>query len=202
VASPASREFEPARITTGETIAAGSGIALFLFLFFHWFGGFSAWRFFDIVDFLLAAIAVLAVAVAGTKAMGNRLFGDNAGLILLLLGTVASSITVTFVLEGDNRALGLWLSFFASLGLAYGGWRVMHEDPNEPGPLANVNIGGGGAPEPSGNAPTTPMPATGRGTDPSGSPSADPVPGTTGGQTPPGLAGEPPPGEGTRPPGV
>jgi len=31
---------------------------------------------------------------------------------------------------------------------------------------------------------------------------ADPVPGQTAGQTPPGLVGEPPAGEGTRPPGV
>jgi hypothetical protein len=192
VATAAGRDFEPARISPGETIAAASGIALFLFLFFHWFAGASAWKVFDVVDLLLAAIAIVAVAVAGTKAMGNRLFGDSAGLILLLLGTVAASITLTFVLEGNNRQVGLWLSFFAALGLLYGGWRTMTEAPDTPGPLARM---GSAEPATPPTAPTTPMP-------PSGAAVADPVPGQTAGQTPPGLVGEPPAGEGTRPPGV
>jgi hypothetical protein len=192
VATAAGRDFEPARISPGETIAAASGIALFLFLFFHWFAGLSAWRVFDVVDLLLAAIAIVAVAVAGTTAMGNRLFGESAGLILLLLGTVASSITLTFVLEGNNRQVGLWLSFFAALGLLYGGWRTMTEAPDTPGPLARM---GSATPATPPTAPTTPMP-------PSGPAAADPVPGQTAGQTPPGLVGDPPAGEGTRPPGV
>jgi TRAP-type uncharacterized transport system fused permease subunit len=178
VATAAGRDFEPGRISPGETIAGASGVALFLFLFFDWFAGASAWQVFDVVDLLLAAIAIVAVAVAGTKAMGNRLFGDNAGLILLLLGTVAASITLTFVLEGNDRQVGLWLSFFASIGLLYGGWRTMTEAPGTPGPLARMGA----------ESPAPPPP--------------DPVPGETAGQTPPGLVGEPPAGEGTRPPGV
>ena len=195
MATPASREFDPARITPGETIVAGSGIGLFVFLFFHWFGGASAWKVFDVVDLLLAVIAVLAVAVAGTKAMGNRLFGDNAGMIVLLLGTVASSITLTFVLEGNNREIGLWLSFFSSLGIVYGAWRMMNEAPDTPGPLANVNIPGTGSSPPP-TEPTTPMaapstsePASGDGDPPSAPPQPAP-------------AAEPPGGEGTRPAGV
>src|SRR5207244_11132529 len=99
---------EPARLTPGETIAASSCIALFVFLFLHWFAGASAWKVFYVVDFVLASIAIVAVAVAGTKARGNRLFGDSAGLVLLLLGTVASSITLTFALAGNNRKVSLW----------------------------------------------------------------------------------------------
>lgn len=236
MASPAARsEFDPGRISPGETIAGASGLLLFVFLFLHWFAGGSAWQFFDIVDVLLAVIGLLALAIAGAKAMGSPLFGDNVGLMLAFLGTVASSITLTFVLEGDQRRLGLWLSFAAALGLLYGGWKRMHEAPGVQGPLAGVmsGVGGGGV---GSNEPTTPMTAgggagvpgggaagvspgkegpgvphpgtsTGGPTDAGGapraaSPGADPVPGSTSAQTPPGLAGEPPRGEGTHPPGL
>jgi hypothetical protein len=157
MAAPAARDFEPARISPGETIAAASGILLFIFLFFHWFTGVSAWQFFDVVDVLLAVIAILAVAVAGAKAMGNDLFGENAGLFLGFIGTIASSITLTFVLEANHRAVGLWLSLFASLGVLYGGWRRMHEPPGTPGPLAGGGLGGGA--RTTGGEPTTPMSA-------------------------------------------
>jgi hypothetical protein len=183
VASPASRDFEPGRISPGETIAAASGIALFVFLFFHWFGGATAWQVFDVVDLVLAAIAILAV-----------------GIILVLAGTVAATITLTFILEGNDRQVGLWLSFFATLGLLYGGWRTTTEAPDTPGPLARMSPTGGSPSEPT--AATTTMPPT---ADPAATPPpavADPVPGETAGQTPPGLVGEPPPGEGTKPPGL
>jgi hypothetical protein len=231
--APASRDFDPGRISPGETIAGGAGIALFVFLFLHWFTGASAWTAFDVVDFLLAAIALLAVGIAGARAMGNDLFGRNSGMVLALGGVVASSIILTFVLEGNGRKIGLYLAFLAALALAYGGWRAMNEAPGTPGPLAGAGgFGGGRTPESSPTAPTTAMPArdpgvpgggaaagkegpgaphpgtsTGGPGDEGGGPppaaaGADPVPGQTGSQTPPGLAGEPPAGEGTHPAGL
>lgn len=221
MATPAARDFEPGRVSPGETIAGASGIALFIFLFFHWFAGGSAWQYFDIIDVLLAVIALTAVTVAGTKAMGNRLFGENAGLVLGFLGTIAFSITLTFVLEGNDRKVGLWLSFFAAIGLLYGGWRVMHEAPNTPGPLARA-FPGGGAPAASPTAPTTPMPAGGgepgvpgsgaEGVSPGKEGPGAPHPGTsTGGPgdgdttpTPPAAGADPLPGENApaTPPGL
>src|SRR3954452_6251432 len=237
MAAPASRDFDPGRISPGETIAGGAGIALFLFLFLHWFAGSSAWRAFDVVDFLLAAIALLAVAVAGARAMGNDLLGRNSGIALTLGGTVASSIILTFILEGDGRKIGLYLAFLAALALMYGGWRVLNEAPGTAGPLAGAGGLGGGrsAAADSPTAATTQMPAndpgvpgggaagvapgkegpgvphpgtsTGGPGDEGGPPATaagagDPVPGETGSQTPPGLAGEPPAGTGTTPPGL
>jgi hypothetical protein len=229
MAAPATRDFDPGRISPGETIAGGAGIALFLFLFLHWFVGASAWSAFDVIDFLLAAIALFAVAVAGARAMGNDLLGSRTGLLLLLAGTVATSIILTFVLEGDGRKIGLWLAFVAAIALAYGGWRAMNEAPGTPGPLAGAGgFGGGRGADSSPTAPTTAMPgvpgggapaskegpgaphpgtSTGAPGDkadgpPAAAAGADPVPGQTGAQTPPGLAGEPPAGEGTHPPGL
>jgi hypothetical protein len=205
MAAPATRDFDPGRISPGETIAGGAGIALFLFLFLHWFDGASAWATFDVVDFLLAAIALLAVGVAGAHAMGNDPLGRNTGTVLAVAGIVATSIILTFVLEGDGRKIGLYLAFLAAISLAYGGWRTMHEAPGTPGPLAGAGGFGGSRPPSSPTEPTTPM-ATNAPGAPRGGPesaaAADPVPGQTSGQTPPGLVGEPPPGEGTHPPGL
>jgi hypothetical protein len=114
---------------------------------------------------LLAVIALTPIAVAVGKATGSDLLKRNEGLAIGFVGTVASSIALTFVLEGDQRRLGLYLSFAAALGILYGGWRIMHEAPGTPGPLGDVlsgigskRAGSNGASESS--AATTPMPAT------------------------------------------
>jgi hypothetical protein len=154
VATPAARDFEPGRISPGETIAAASGIALFVFLFFNWFGPLSAWESFDVVDLVLAVLALWAIAIAGAKAAGMHLpGGDSSGTALARTGLVATSITLTFVLEGDQRKVGLWLAFVASIGILYGGWRAMHEAPGTPGPLGRS----GRTPSAAPNEPTTPM---------------------------------------------
>lgn len=202
MAAPATRDFDPGRISPGQTIAGGAGIALFVFLFLHWFDGASAWASFDVVDFLLAAIALLAVGVAGAQAMGSDPLARNTGTVLAVSGIVATSIILTFVLEGDGRKVGLYLAFLAAIALAYGGWRTMHEAPGTPGPLAGAGGFGSGRPASSPTEPTTPMPANEAGVPGGGAADADPVPGQTSGQTPPGLAGEPPRGEGTHPPGL
>lgn len=228
-ASPGSRDFDPGRISPGETIAGGAGIALFLFLFIDWFGPLSAWQIFDVVDIILALIAVLAVAVAGAKAMGNDILGRNTGLALTLDGVIATTIILSFIFEGSERKIGVFLGLLAAIALLYGGWRTLNETPGTPGPLAGAGAGGAGS---SATAPTTTMPAsepgggavgvgegkagpgaphpgtstggpddTGAGAAPAAS-AGDPVPGQTGGQTPAGLSGEPPAGEGTHPPGL
>jgi hypothetical protein len=233
MATPTPRDFEPGRISPGETIAAASGIALFVFLFFSWFGPASAWESFDIVDVFLALIGLGAVAVAGAKAAGMDVpGGDSSGIRLAAAGLVATSITLTFVLEGQDRKIGLWLAFFASIGIVYGGWRMMHEAPGTPGPFARSGgtasaaadtptttmpsgtsdapgVPGGGAAgvSPGKEGPGAPHPGTSTGApgetaDPAAPTPPDPVPGSTAPQTPPGIAGEPPASEGTRPPGI
>jgi hypothetical protein len=230
MAAPVSRDFDPGRISPGETIAGGAGIALFLFLFLDWFGSLSAWKIFDVVDIILALLAILAIAIAGSRAMGNDLLGRNSGVALALSGVIATTIVLSFIFEGDERKVGVFLALLAAVALLYGGWRAMTDAPGTPGPLA----GAAGAPTPP-PAPPTPRPAnappapgggaagvgegkagpgaphpgtsTGGPSDAAGGPAAaasagDPVPGRTGAQTPPGLAGEPPVGGGTQPPGL
>ncbi|MEA2484117.1 MAG: hypothetical protein QOC55_2064 [Thermoleophilaceae bacterium] len=161
-------DFDRNRLSQGELIAGVSGLALFLFLFLHWFYGASAWSTFDVIDFVLAAIALLAVAVAVAKAVGSDLLGQRAGLVLTFLGTVATSMILTFVLEGNGRKIGLWLAFLAAIGLMYGGWRVLSESMPGLGSLGRPGGAGGGAAAPASSAaaPTTPMPATSAGGTP------------------------------------
>ena len=108
-----------ARSDQSATIAGASGIALFVFLFFDWFGPFSAWEFFDIVDIVLAAIG-LGAALLAFRAMSGQ-SGPGDGTIWTVDGIVATTITLTFILEGVENKIGLWLAFFASLGLLYAG---------------------------------------------------------------------------------
>ncbi|MEA2470046.1 MAG: hypothetical protein QOE38_1045, partial [Thermoleophilaceae bacterium] len=73
--------FDTTRVRFGEMIAAGSGIVLFLSLFLEWYNvsaktafasasqGVSGWEALSFIDILLFLIAVIAVAVAVTKAM-------------------------------------------------------------------------------------------------------------------------------------
>ena len=77
------------RLTLGEKIAAGSAIALFIFMFFSWFGievsgpggfeqsipdaGGSAWDTLDLIRFVLLLTIIAAIALAVTKANRSRI---------------------------------------------------------------------------------------------------------------------------------
>jgi hypothetical protein len=74
------------RLTLGERVAAGSAIALLVFMFFPWFGGEqlvalptgdisapgdnkSAWGAFALIDLLLALIALVTLGIAASRAL-------------------------------------------------------------------------------------------------------------------------------------
>ncbi len=56
----------PRRLDAGATVAASGALVLFVSLFLDWYGkrdeGFSAWTLFEVIDLLLAAIALLALS--------------------------------------------------------------------------------------------------------------------------------------------
>lgn len=131
-----------------------------------------------------------------------------------------------------TRKAGIYIGLISAAAMAYGGWRAMQEAGTSFGNLGSAGggataasstapttampasepgvPGGGAAGVGEGKAgPGAPHPGTSTGgPDDSGDgPGAaatapDPVPGETGSQTPPGLAGEPPAGGGTQPPGL
>ena len=224
-------DFDRNRLNTGELIAGIAGIVLLIDLWFKWYGvkvsgaggvlkNFSigvsatAWQAFGFIDILLFLIAVLAISVAIARATnrmpdmpypaGTLLAGAGAFALLLIIFRIIDTPVDTGGVEGIDvtRKIGVWIGLLAAAALAYGGWRAMQEGP--------APATGGGAPAAAApaapTASTTPMPAEPAGdapaaTPPAPAPPADPAPGTAP-ETPPGLVGEPPAGEGTRPPGV
>ena len=118
------------RVTTGELIAGASGLLLFLFLFLDWFGPFNAWETFDAMDIFLALIGLATVGVVGARAAGAQItLPGGRGVIMALAGFAAEIMILTFLIEGEERKIGLWLGLFAAMGITYGAWMAMRERP-------------------------------------------------------------------------
>lgn len=136
------------KISVGEMIAVGSGLVLIIALLLDWFGTLTAWQAFDLVDFILTLIALSAIAIALGAAAGADLGLPRAAIAGL--GAVALVIALTFLFEGEDRGIGLFLGLLAAIGLTYGGLRAMNEASS-----------GAGAPS------RRPRPDAGRGAGPS-----------------------------------
>jgi len=141
---------DPSKIGLGERIAAASGLALFIFMFFPWFGvedvdaSGNAWEVLSFIDILLFLVVLVAVAVGVARATDNMPSGLPAppDLIVAAAGAVAFllilfRILVTpdlggsfggFEVEVDTtRKIGLFLGLIAAGGIAYGGYTAMNE---------------------------------------------------------------------------
>jgi hypothetical protein len=124
------------RLRNGEIVAAVSGLALFIFMFFHWFGGgVSAWDALqDFSGFLIALAAVSGVALGALAAAGQRInlpFQRGAGT--LVLGKLAVLLILWRILAnpGDIK-IGIFLGLIAAAGIAIGAWMALREDGFEP----------------------------------------------------------------------
>src|SRR5436190_2779735 len=118
------------RVTEGELIAAVGGIALFLFLFLDWLFDASAWQAFDVIDVVLAVIGLTPAILVAIAMAGRRVtLPVDIGTLFFALGAVATTIVLTFILEGDDLKIGIFLSLFASIAIAYGGWRIRGGSP-------------------------------------------------------------------------
>jgi TRAP-type uncharacterized transport system fused permease subunit len=114
---------DTSRVSQAELIAGAGGLLLFVFEFLDWFSIANAWEFFDITDVLFAIIGLGTAAVVGARAAGMAVAVPPVAIFLG--GFFALSITLVFVLEGEERKIGLWLAMFASAAIAYGGWQAM-----------------------------------------------------------------------------
>ncbi len=109
-------------LSLGERIAAVSGVALFGLLFASWLEDASAWQLFDIVDVLLAVLALAALALPLARAAGSGPRSRaSIPAILTRIGIVTLTITATFLIEGENLEVAIFLAVLASAGILYGG---------------------------------------------------------------------------------
>ena len=142
---------DTSRISFGEIVAAGSGIALLMFmLFFKWFsasndpsgtGDRNAWETFTAIDLVLALVAVIAVGIAVARGAGVdlRSLPVKPWLLVAVAGVLACALIVYRLLvtpdlqlqypgvtesaDGGvvDRGIGIYLGLAASAGIVFGG---------------------------------------------------------------------------------
>jgi hypothetical protein len=110
------------RIDAGALVAAAGGIVLLVSLFLDWYGddneGFSGWTVFEVIDLLLAAIALLAVSTFLSRSGFEPRLPDVS---LVLLGGAAVVLTGSQLIDGPPAVIdldpktGAWLALAGSL---------------------------------------------------------------------------------------
>lgn len=121
---------QTSRVSTGELIAGASGLALFVFLFLDWFGPLNGWQLFDFMDIVLAVIGLGTAATVAARAAGTEInLPGGPTTVMGLEGFAAFWIVLAFLIEGDERKIGLWLALLASIGIIYGALTAMKAGP-------------------------------------------------------------------------
>lgn len=175
------------KLGTGEKIAAGSAILLFIFMFFDWFGvevsgvpGFSgtvpgsggnAWDALDFIPIILLVAVLAALVMVGLR------FADSVAEPVVPLSAVVTVLGVISVLlilyrivdppGGDsyggvtvdtNLQVGIFLGLLSAAGIAYGGYSTMREEGITFGDAADSLSRGGGSTQPQSPSSQVPPP--------------------------------------------
>lgn len=158
-------------IQAGPLLAAAGALLLLVALFLDWFDEFSAWTIFELIDLLLAALALAAVASALSGFGFPRWVPVRA---LPAIGAVAFVLVASQLLNhppaGTDRELelGAWLGFLGSIAMLVGGMMGVARVSFA------VNVSERPAPPaPQDVPPPAPAPGTAAGATP---PHGDPVP--------------------------
>ena len=143
---------DTSRLTSGDISAGVGGIVLLISLFLPWYGvsvhvaGFSAsdsasgWEVFTFIDILLFLVAVAAIALVASKAMGQLPADVPMPVVLCALGALAVLVILYRLIDTPapgnlpdavdvSRKLGLFIGLIGAAGVAYGGWRSNMETP-------------------------------------------------------------------------
>ena len=119
----------PRRVDAGATVAAAGALLLLVSLFLDWYGdsreGYSAWTVFEVIDLLLAAIALLALSTFLSR---SGFEARLPGAPLLLLGGAAVVLTASKLIDGPPAVTlselelqtGAWLALAGSALLLAG----------------------------------------------------------------------------------
>jgi hypothetical protein len=170
------------RLSTGEKIAGGSAVLLFIFMFFDWFSvdvegglfsvsfGGSAWDALDVIPIILMVAIVAAVGVAVlrlTDAVFEPSLSVNA--VVAVLGAISVILILYRIISPPDGgiegidvspAVGIFLGLIAAAGITYGGYRAMQEEGTSFGDVGDRLSGGGhgGTGGPGAGGPTPPPP--------------------------------------------
>jgi hypothetical protein len=161
------------RLSTGEKIAGGSAVLLFIFMFFDWFNaevsggsglfsasvGGNAWEAFTWIDLLMLLTFVVTIAVVVIRLSDTIVeppFSINAAVailgglcVLLILFRIIDPPGGGEEFEGVSidisATVGAFLGLLAAAGITYGGYRAMQEEGTSFGDLGDqLSSGRGG----------------------------------------------------------
>jgi hypothetical protein len=141
-------------LRTGEIVAGIAGVALFVFLFFDWFGGgaevsgslvngtatlshpgISGWdALTDLPGFLIIMSGVAGIALAYLAASGQRVnIPVRRGAITALLGALAVLLILWRMFAGSpTLKIGVFLGLAAAIAITAGALIALMEDGFEP----------------------------------------------------------------------
>jgi len=173
---------DSSRLRTGETVAAIGGLALFVFLFFDWFGGgaevsgnvlsgtatishpgVSGWdALTDLPGFLIILSGLSGIALAFLAAAGRRVnVPVQRGVVTAWLGALAVVLILWRMFAGSpTLKIGIFLGLAAAVMITAGAVMALREDGYE----LLVTVPGGrtraAAASPPAATPAPPPPAT------------------------------------------
>lgn len=126
------------RLNSGERIAAGAALALFVCMFFSWFNfGYdtvTAWEGLHYISPILAIAIASTVGIAFMKATGRSLGDIPDGSVIFVLGGLATLLVLFRLVdpisapgfegveENGSVEAGLFLGLLAAGGIAVGGY--------------------------------------------------------------------------------
>jgi hypothetical protein len=168
---------DSSRLRTGEIVAGIGGVALFVFLFFNWFGGgaevsgslangtvtlshpgISGWdALIDLPGFLIILSGVSGIALAYLAAAGQQVnIPLRRGSVTALLGALAVLLILWRMFAGSpTLKIGVFLGLAAAIAITAGALMALGEDGFEP----LVAVAGGRTRAASASAPAaTPVP--------------------------------------------
>ena len=179
------------RLSQGEKIAAGSGVLLFIVMFFSWFGisgdvgtalgsvgvdaNFNAWQSFDLIDLFLLLTILVAVGAAVAKASDTRV-DFPLSTVVTVLGGISTLLVLYRILDPPgslDRKFGVFLGLILAAALTYGAWLAMQEEGTsfqdaadrfgggDDGPGSGAGGGGTYTPPPADDPYASPPPAGG-----------------------------------------
>ena len=168
---------DSSRLRTGEIVAGIGGVALFVFLFFDWFGGgaevsgslvngtavlshpgISGWdALIDLPGFLIILSGVSGIALAYLAMAGQRInIPVRRGAVTALLGALAVLLILWRMLAGSpTLKIGVFLGLAAAIAITAGALMALGEDGFQP----LVAVAGGRTRAAAASAPTATPPS-------------------------------------------
>lgn len=136
---------ELSRLRRGQMIAGGGGVALLVVMFLDWYSaggvdgvrveGATAWQSFQILDVILALVALLALALAlVAAAQRSPALPAAMAVVTAAAGGLALVLVLYRILNqpGPNDfvevSYGAFLGFLCLVAITAGGWDAMSED--------------------------------------------------------------------------